>query len=268
MCYKVIAEHSANFNKGIIFMHLKNNIKRVLSAILVLVMAVSGFGMTAFAASYDKNIPIIFDFLVDEMGLNSAAACGVLANIEKESNFNPNLYGDSGSSYGICQWHNGRFENLKSFCDKNGYSWKTLEGQLEFLKHELSTNKTDTGKILDRLASVENTAEGAYQAGYDWCYYFERPANKASKSEARGSNAQTKYWPTYKLVFEIGDINDDGKVNSTDALKALEATVGKVKLTKAQTKAADIDKNGSVSSNDALIILSVATGKLDIKNYR
>lgn len=249
-------------------MHLKNYIKRILAAVLVVVIAASGFGMTAFAASYEKNIQIIFDFLVDEMGLNSAAACGVLANIEKESTFNPNLYGDSGSSYGICQWHNGRFENLKSFCDKNGYSWQSLEGQLQFLKYELNTNKTDTGKIIDRLKNVENTAEGAYQAGYDWCYYFERPANKVSKSESRGYNAQTKYWPTYKLVYELGDINDDGKVNSTDALKALETTVGKSTLTKVQSKAADIDKDGKVTSNDALIILSISAGKLDIKNYR
>lgn len=249
-------------------MHFKKHIKGILAAILVIAITATGLGMTALAASYTKNIPIIFDFLVEEMGLNSAAACGVLANIEKESNFNPNLYGDSGSSYGICQWHNGRFENLKSFCNKNGYSWQSLEGQLYFLKYELSTNKTDTGKILDRLASVENTAEGAYQAGYDWCYYFERPANKVSKSEARGTNAQTKYWPTYKLVYELGDINDDGLVNSVDALKALESTVGKVKLTKSQAKAGDIDKDGSVTSYDALIMISVATGKVDIKDYK
>ncbi len=249
-------------------MHLKSYIKGILATILIFAMAVSGIGMTAFAASYDKNIQIIFDFLVDEMGLNSAAACGVLANIEKESNFNPNLYGDSGSSYGICQWHNSRFENLKAYCNKNGYSWKSLEGQLRFLKYELNTNKTDTGKIIDRLKSVENTADGAYKAGYDWCYYFERPANKAAKSETRGNNAKNVYWPEYKLVYELGDISADGKVNSVDALKALEASVGKTALTKSQAKAADVDKNGEVTSNDALIIISIASGKADIKEYK
>lgn len=250
-------------------MHLKNYIKRTLITILAIVMAISAVPVTSFAAaSKAETIQTIFDFLVDEMGLNSAAACGVLANIEKESSFNPNLYGDSGSSYGICQWHNGRFENLKTFCNNNGYSWKSLKGQLEFLKYELNTNKTDTGKILDRLKDVSNTADGAYKAGYDWCYYFERPANKASKSETRGNNAKNTYWPTYKLVYEIGDINSDGKVNSTDALQALESAVGKTKLTKSQAKAGDMNKDGSVSSNDALIIISVATGKLDIKNYK
>lgn len=250
-------------------MHLKKYIKRTLITILAVVMVFSIVPATSFAAaSKAQTIQTIFDFLVDEMGLNSAAACGVLANIEKESNFNPNLYGDSGSSYGICQWHNGRFENLKKFCNNNGYSWKSLEGQLEFLKHELNTNKTDTGKILERLEDVENTADGAYKAGYDWCYYFERPANKASKSETRGNNAKKTYWPTYKLVYDLGDINDDGKVNSTDALLALEYTVGKSDFKKSQEKAGDVNKDGKVTSNDALIIISISAGKLDIKDYQ
>ncbi|MBQ8575712.1 MAG: hypothetical protein IJ447_06695 [Clostridia bacterium] len=250
-------------------MHLKKHIKRTFITILALVMVFSAIPVATMAAtSKAQTIQTIFDFLVDEMGLNSAAACGVLANIEKESNFNPNLYGDSGSSYGICQWHNGRFENLKKFCNKNGYSWKSLEGQLEFLKHELNTNKTDTGKILERLEDVPNTANGAYTAGYNWCYYFERPANKASKSEARGNSAKNNYWPTYKLVFELGDINSDGNINSTDALLALEYTVGKADFNKSQEKAGDINKDGNVTSNDALIIISISAGKLDIKDYK
>lgn len=250
-------------------MHLKQHIKRTLITILALVMVFSAIPVASMAASSKaETIQTIFDFLVDEMGLNSAAACGVLANIEKESNFNPTLYGDSGSSYGICQWHNGRFENLKKFCNNNGYNWKTVEGQLQFLKYELNTNKTDTGKILDRLEDVTNTAEGAYKAGYDWCYYFERPANKASKAEARGSNAQTKYWPTYKLVYSIGDVNSDGKVNATDALMALETAVGSFNPSKSQRKAADIDKDGRITSNDALIMLSISSGSLSIDKYK
>ncbi len=250
-------------------MHLKNYIKRILITVLAFVMIFSAVPVASMAASSKAEIiQTIFDFLVDDMGLNSAAACGVLANIEKESDFNPQLYGDSGSSYGICQWHNGRFENLKNFCNKNGYNWKTVEGQLQFLKYELKNNKTDTGKILDRLSDVTNTADGAYKAGYDWCYYFERPANKTSKAEARGSNAKTKYWPTYKLVFELGDINEDKKINATDALIALETTVGNYKPSKSQAKAADLDKDGRITSNDALIILSVSSGKVSINNYK
>ncbi len=250
-------------------MHIKNYIKRSLVTILAVIMALSVVPITASAASAPttQTVKTIYNFLMNDMGLNSAAACGVLANIEKESDFNPNLYGDSGTSYGICQWHNSRFENLKSFCNKNGYSWKSLEGQLRFLKYELNTNKADTGRIIERL-DVPNTPEGAYTAGYNWCYYFERPANKAAKSETRGNIAKNTYWPTYKLVYELGDVNSDKKINSADALKVLEHSVGTLTLTTSQFKAADIDKDGKVTSKDALIIISIASGKADIKNYK
>ena len=81
-------------------MHTKNYIKKALICLLAVITVLSSTAVVAFAASVptNKTVQTIFDFLVDEMGLNSAAACGVLANIEKESNFNPNLYGDNGSS--------------------------------------------------------------------------------------------------------------------------------------------------------------------------
>ena len=250
-------------------MHSKKYIKKALIILLTLITVFSSVAVAGSAAAPTNNtVKTIYNFLIEEMGLSSAAACGVLANIEKESNFNPQLYGDSGSSYGICQWHNGRFENLKSFCNKNGYSWKTLEGQLYFLKYELETNPSTTGYILDKLEDIPNTAEGAYTAGYNWCYYFERPSNKAAKSEARGASARDTYWPVYKLVYNLGDINDDGKINSTDALKALEYSVGSASLTLSQKKAGDLDKNGKVNSQDAFIILSISSGKMNINDYK
>ncbi len=251
-------------------MHSKNYIKKALLVLLTLIVVSSSFVTVASAASVPtgKTVQTIYNFLINEMGLNSAAACGVLANIEKESDFNPNLYGDNGSSYGICQWHNSRFDSLKSFCNKNGYSWKSLEGQLYFLKYELETQKSTTGHILDKMKAVPNSAKGAYQAGYDWCYYFERPANKTAKSETRGARARDDYWPVFKLVYNLGDVNSDGKINSADALMALEYSVGKNTLTGSQLKAADIDQNGKVNSQDAFILLSVATGKLSIEGYK
>lgn len=43
----------------------------------------------------------IFEYLTGTMNLNQAAACGILANIQYESGFNPNALGDNGTSYGI-----------------------------------------------------------------------------------------------------------------------------------------------------------------------
>ena len=130
-------------------------------------------------------------FLTKEGGLNAAAACGILANIRRESNFNPT----SGSSYyGLIQWGGGRLSSLKSYCSSNGYSYSSLEGQLRFLMYEL---KNSYPSILKYLQSVSNSASGAYYAAYHFCYYYERPANKASSSASRGELARDTYYPKY-----------------------------------------------------------------------
>ena len=130
-------------------------------------------------------------FLTREMGLNTAAASGILANIYRESSFNP----DAGSSYyGLCQWGGGRLTNLRSFCSSNGYSASSLEGQLRFLAHELEQSYSS---VLSYLQGVDNSAQGAYDAGYYFCYNFERPANRESSSVSRGELARDTYYPKY-----------------------------------------------------------------------
>ena len=106
-------------------------IKRITLVFLSVVMVVCCIPFSASAAS--ANAKTIYEFCIKELKLNNAGACGVLANIEAESNFNPNLYGDGGDSYCICQWKLSRFDNIISFCNKKGYNWKTLNGQLYFL---------------------------------------------------------------------------------------------------------------------------------------
>lgn len=141
-----------------------------------------------------SNEEKIYIFLVREMGLSSAAACGILANIKCESSFRPTAYNSSGGSYGICQWTGGRKTRLQDFCSKNGYDYKTIRGQLYFLKYELENNYK---KTLAYLQSVENSASGAYDAGYYYCYNFEVPANRSSVSVKRGNLAKDTYWPKY-----------------------------------------------------------------------
>lgn len=157
---------------------------------------------TSQKAALNSNVYTIFNFLVSECGFNAAAACGVIANIECESNFNPNLWGDNNTSYGICQWHNERLTAMQNWCDSNGYNWKTLTGQLNYLKKELSANDSkylyNGLTIANKLKAKANTADGAYDAGYDWCYYYEVPANKKTRSKERGDRAKNTYWPQLK----------------------------------------------------------------------
>lgn len=130
-------------------------------------------------------------FLTQEMKLNTAAACGVMANIQKESTYNPS----AGSSYyGLCQWGGGRLTNMKSFCEQYGYSSSSLEGQLRFMWYELANSYSG---VLKALQSVENTALGAYEAASEFCLDYERPANKAQRAAERGVLARDTLFPRY-----------------------------------------------------------------------
>lgn len=136
----------------------------------------------------------IFNFCKEVLGLNTAAACGVLANVEEESGFRTDAVGDAGMSYGICQWYDTRCRSLREWCAKNGKDHTTLDGQLWYMKHELETTHAT---VLKKLLDCANTAEGAEIAGYVWCSIFEVPEDTIAKSEQRGALARTAYWPKY-----------------------------------------------------------------------
>ena len=60
----------------------------------------------------------ITTFLRRELKLNPAAIQGILANMEYESGFSATVWGDGGTSYGLCQWHESRCRSLFSFCQQ------------------------------------------------------------------------------------------------------------------------------------------------------
>lgn len=143
----------------------------------------------------------VFSFLTEELGLNNAAACGVMANIQNESGFNParhedkNAYGDGlGAGYGLCQWSYSRKTSLLSFLQENGFAEDSIDGQLWFFKTEIeSSERTAWNAIKD----LPNTSDGAYEAGRLWCLKFERPRDGVGDSVERGNLAQNTYWPAY-----------------------------------------------------------------------
>lgn len=134
-----------------------------------------------------SNEYTIYAFLTGEMGYNRAAAMGVMANIKYESGYRPVCDGDRGTSYGICQWHAGRKTNLINYCTENGLDYTLLEAQLRFFKYEITTRYASVHAY---LKGVENTAEGAYDAGYYFCFNYEAPAARTSQSTKRATYAR------------------------------------------------------------------------------
>mgnify|MGYP000793493947 CR=1 FL=1 len=66
-----------------------------------------------------------------------------------------------------------------------------------------------------------------------------------------------------KPVGDLGDINGDGAVDTTDARLALQYAVEKITLEKDQLAAGDVDGDGVVNTTDARLILQYAVEKID-----
>ena len=165
------------------------------------------------------------------MSLNHAAACGVLANIQCESDFSPLVFGDGGTSYGICQWHNERFRRLIDYCNSKGIDYNTVSGQLEFLNYELHTVYPG---VLSFIRNVPDTAQGAFDAAYYWCAHFEIPAQTQLRAVQRGNLAVNEYY--YREFHGTKRNKDDSALEMVRSIRTkmdLEDRVMEMRVSKA-----------------------------------
>ena len=162
-----------------------------------------------------ENEAAVFKYCTEKLELNTAAACGILANMYCESGFRTNALGDNGTSVGLCQWHNGRWTNLRVYAPDD---WQTLKGQLRFMKKELRTGYRAT---LDYLRGVSDDEQGAYDAAYYWCMHYEMPDKTVSRSITRGLLAKNVYWERYgEPKDEDGEPEEDRyRCTSEDGLR-------------------------------------------------
>lgn len=103
----------------------------------------------------------------------------LMTNISHESSFNHTIIGDNGTSYGLCQWHNERWDNLKSSFPN---SWQTIGSQIDFLVYELENS-------YDNLYESLKSNDTAKNLTYRFCYNFERPADTEITCQTRGKNS-------------------------------------------------------------------------------
>lgn len=113
-------------------------------------------------------------------GLSNNSVAAIMTNINSESGFNNNSVGDHGTSYGLCQWHNSRWTNLKNAFPSN---WQTIDAQLQFLMNELHSGYAS---LYNALKSGNGDASSLT---YTFCYNFERPANTVPTCRNRASNS-------------------------------------------------------------------------------
>ena len=160
-------------------------------------------GESSSSEDYDTselsgNCKTVIDYLIGK-GLNAAAACGVAGNISHESGFNTRATGDGGTSFGICQWHEGRGAAMKKFVGSN---WaNNLSRQLDYLWYELENSYSG---VLNTLRSVPNTAAGCKSAADAFVRRFEVPADVDNESVKR-QNTALSYFNKIKSGGAVSD---------------------------------------------------------------
>lgn len=157
----------------------------------------------------------IYEKLMPEIG-NLYGVCGLMGNLQAESDFNPknmqNSYEsklkmndetytaavDNGTyadfatdrvGYGLAQWTSaGRKAGLLDFAKSNGKSIGDEDMQIEYLIHELNTAYKNVMKVLKNAASVKEASDCVVTK-------FERPKNQ---SESALKKRQEKGEAIYK----------------------------------------------------------------------
>lgn len=122
-------------------------------------------------------------------GWSDELCAGIMGNLMAECgggtlDLNPYCHGDSGTSYGLCQWHIERKYNMLKFNGKNyntTTNLPTIEHQIDYLEYELQDY------------NILNGDKTYQQVAYEFCVKFERPSNRYSKAESRKKLAQIAY---------------------------------------------------------------------------
>lgn len=166
---------------------------RLTCAFLIAVLVISLFTVSVSAVeSSADNERYIYTYLTSEMGLNTAAACGIMGNIYYETNFTADIY--ASGFYGLFMYWSGLTEELINWCANNGHNHTTVEGQMAFFDWKMENSYQS---LLSTLRGLSNTAESAYSAGDMFCRQFERPSNVNYEANKRGSYASGTLFPRY-----------------------------------------------------------------------
>ncbi len=149
----------------------------------------------------------------EKMGWTKAQAAGIVANLQRESNLNPQAVGDNGQAIGVAQWHPDRQQRFKDWA---GYDIRqaSLADQLAFVNHELTRgSEAAAGRALSMAQSPE-------EAGNIVSRLYERPANTLGEAALRSGSAAGLY---NQSLQQTTHINVTG---ATDAQATANAIAG------------------------------------------
>lgn len=121
-----------------------------------------------------------------EYSQNGVIALMTNINSESAGTFDPEILGDYQNgvptSYGLCQWRNGRWDNLKNTYPN---TYNTIGGQIDFLTYELKNGYSGL------YSDLQNSSKTAAALTKEFCKTFERPANAETTCTGRANNSNS-----------------------------------------------------------------------------
>ncbi len=117
-----------------------------------------------------------------QQGWSAEQAAGIVANLKRESGFDPAASGDGGNAYGLAQWHPDRQADFQQQFGKP-LQGSSFEEQLAFIQHELTKGKEA------QAGSYLGSALDAGAAGAIMSEFYERPADGAAEASIRAGMA-------------------------------------------------------------------------------
>lgn len=130
-----------------------------------------------------KPMKLDYDQLVQkgiDLGYSPNGAAGVAQNVMRESGGNPLDTGDNGTSHGLFQHHNERWDQLQAFAKKAGLDPNSPDAQFAFADKELREQYPSLRKRLTDEKVQVSEAEDSFKR------VFERPASVMWQGKAGG----------------------------------------------------------------------------------
>lgn len=124
-------------------------------------------------------------------GASKKKAAAIAGNMNVESNFDPNILGDSGSALGLMQWRKERRANLMKFAKENGLDYRDRKTQARFALEEGNpTSKyADAGSVRAQKWIDDNPDATPGEMARKFGKHAERPNEFYAHYDKRAKSA-------------------------------------------------------------------------------
>lgn len=153
------------------------------------------------------------------------------------------------SYYDIPNFHNLIFDTGKKYWLASRYA---------------NCYSTDAGFGLRYVNSNSISGNNLFNSNYSVCgdSYFVRPVvTLASIGKLQPVSGTTEWEIVYNKII-LGDVNEDGVIDTEDSVMILKYLAGNITLSDSQRLAADTSKDGNIDTEDAVRILKKLAGNI------